>query len=160
MGLSHVEWAMEWWKMATDCHYDQRQRRQDPHDIEVKSIIKEVNAPTPQLLAVTDAKSHYDTVNKESYSHTERRAALEVAVIRDSLKLLCGQIGWVPHALNAADSMTKIGANSQSMIELLTRGWIQLKSEESVLAERRQFREEHGRACPRPLATSTAVNRL
>eukprot|EP00971_Amphidinium_carterae_P178816 3546775-Amphidinium_carterae.2 len=98
----------------------------------------------------TDAKSLFDTVGKESYSHTERRAALEVSVIRDSLKLLEGQIRWVPHALNAADSMTKIGANSQSMVRLLEEGWLQLRSEENVLAERKKFREETGRQCPRP----------
>eukprot|EP00971_Amphidinium_carterae_P275240 5461122-Amphidinium_carterae.1 len=49
-----------------------RQRKQNPHDIEVKSIVKGCSTPSPQLLAVTDAKSLYDTVNKESYSHTER----------------------------------------------------------------------------------------
>eukprot|EP00971_Amphidinium_carterae_P046008 905357-Amphidinium_carterae.2 len=150
MGLSHAEWAMEWWKLATDCQYDLRQRTQNPHDIEVKALMHDPGAKPPKLLAVTDAKSLFDTVNKESYSHTERRAALEVSVIRDSLKLLEGQIRWVPHALNAADSMTKLGANAQSMVRLLEGGCLQLRSEESVLAERKQFREETGRQCPRP----------
>eukprot|EP00971_Amphidinium_carterae_P340101 6478282-Amphidinium_carterae.4 len=150
MGLSHAEWAMELWKLATDCNYDLRQRTQNPHDIEIKALIHDPSAEPPKLLAVTDAKSLYDTVNKESYSHTERRAALEVSVIRDSLKLLEGQIRWVPHALNAADSMTKLGANAQSMVRLLAEGQLCLRAEESILAERKQFRAETGRQCPRP----------
>eukprot|EP00971_Amphidinium_carterae_P166048 3291112-Amphidinium_carterae.3 len=87
---------------------------------------------------------------KESYSHTERRAALELAVIRDSLRLLNGQIRWVPHAMNAADSMTKLGANAQAMIDLLRSSWLTLRSEEGILEERKRYREDTGKACPRP----------
>eukprot|EP00971_Amphidinium_carterae_P334503 6469826-Amphidinium_carterae.1 len=56
MGLSHAEWAMEWWKLATDCNYDLRQRLQDSHQIEIKPVVRSTVAVVPQLLAVTDAK--------------------------------------------------------------------------------------------------------
>ena len=48
------------------------------------------------VTAVTDAKSLYDAVIKEQFSAQEKRAALEVCVIRDSLKALNGQMRWVP----------------------------------------------------------------
>eukprot|EP00971_Amphidinium_carterae_P092284 1827116-Amphidinium_carterae.1 len=147
--LSHAEWAMEWWKLAVDCNYDLRQRVQNAHQIDVRPVVKK-NVEIPKLLAVTDAKSLFDTVNKESYSHTERRAALEVAVIRDSLNILSGQIRWIPHSMNAAYCLTKLGANAQAMIALLASGWLQLKSEDGILEERRQYREDTGKACPRP----------
>ena len=51
----------------------------------------------PAAIAVADAKSLFDALHSEQASGEDDRAALEVAIIQDSLARLQGRIRWVPH---------------------------------------------------------------
>ena len=60
----------------------------------------------PQQLSIagiTDAKSLYDNVNREQYTKAEKRAALEIFFIRNSLRSMNGQVMWIPHGEDPAD---------------------------------------------------------
>ena len=47
------------------------------------------------MAMVTDAKSLYDSMMQEQYTGAEKRAALEICVIKDSLDSLGGIGRWV-----------------------------------------------------------------
>ena len=73
------------------------------------------------MAAITDAKSMYDNLTREHNSGAEKRAALELCVIKDSLDRLGGTARWVPHEKNPVDCMTKLKGNAAMMLELLRR---------------------------------------
>ena len=102
------------------------------------------------LAAITDAKSMYDNLVREQYSRAEKRAALELCVIKDSLDSLGGKARWVPHEENPVDCMTKIKGNAVRMPELLRTGKYRLTAEAAELEKRREYREQTGRRNPRP----------
>ena len=64
------------------------------------------------IAAITDATSLYENLVREQYSGTEKRSALEICVIRDSLESLGGSARWVPHEQNPVDCMTKLKGNA------------------------------------------------
>ena len=68
------------------------------------------------MAAITDAKSLYDNLTREQYSGAEKRSALEICVIRDSLASLGGAARWVPHEENPVDCMTKLKGNTSRML--------------------------------------------
>ena len=90
-----------------------------------------------ELATVTDAKSLYDNLMQQQYSGAEKRAALEICVIRDSLDSLGGAARWVPHNKNPADTMTKLKGNMESLLKLMRAGRYQLVEEAQELSERK-----------------------
>ena len=103
------------------------------------------------MATVVDAKSLYDNLNQEQYTGAERRAALEICVIRDSLRSLGGKCRWVPHELNPADGLTKLKGNVSTLMQLMRTAKYRLVDEKGELERRAQYREATGRQKnPRP----------
>ena len=94
---------------------------------------------------ITDAKSLYDNASRESFTQAEKRAALEVCVIRDSLDQLNGAVGWVPHTENPVDCLTKVHGNSIRMLQLMRTSRYKLTIEEDEMAARKAYRESTGK---------------
>ncbi|CAJ1427620.1 unnamed protein product [Effrenium voratum] len=90
----------------------------------------------PSMIAVIDAKSVFDSVKNEQAQGEDDRAALEVALIKESLSKVRGRIRWVPHNENPADMLTKgSGAHEEpmmSMMRLLATNMWRLEQEEEV----------------------------
>ncbi|CAK0897325.1 unnamed protein product, partial [Prorocentrum cordatum] len=85
-----------------------------------------------QGLAVVDAKSVFDTLSRNSAgSRADRRNAVELAVIRDSLAAVGSRVRWVPHGRMPADPLTKMdpGRGSLALHDLLCRGSLVLVDE-------------------------------
>ena len=102
------------------------------------------------IAAITDAKSLYDNLTKEQYTGAEKRSALEICVIRDSLDSLGGSARWVPHEENPVDCMTKLKGNSSRMIQMLTTSSYQLTREQEEMVKRKEYRDTTGQRNPRP----------
>ena len=66
--------------------------------------------PDLSLAAISDVTSFYGNLSREQFSGAEKRAALEICVIRDSLESLGGRARWVPYEQNLVDGMAKIKA--------------------------------------------------
>eukprot|EP00959_Pyramimonas_sp_CCMP1952_P269670 5637666-Pyramimonas_sp.AAC.1 len=64
-------------------------------------------SPDLDFITMTDAKSVYDTINREQFASTEERAALETGVIPESLENLGGQCRWFQRDLDPADGLAK-----------------------------------------------------
>ena len=105
--LADAEWVASWLGLAKDLKYDLRERNSLNRDIKITSILSEKDCE----LDITDAKSLYDALHQEQYTGAEKRAALEVCVIRDSLESLGGKARWVPHDKNPVDCLTKLSGN-------------------------------------------------
>ena len=96
----------------------------------------------PDTVAIIDAKSVYDsTANTEQqFQGEDDRAALEAAIIHESLAKLKARLRWVPHNYNPADSLTKLPhlAHMKPLYDLLEKGYMQITEEATELASGRQ----------------------
>ncbi|CAK0903387.1 unnamed protein product, partial [Prorocentrum cordatum] len=90
-------------------------------------------------LAVVDAKSVFDTLSKNAAgSRSDRRNAVELAVVRDSLSSMGSQIRWLPHGRMPADPLTHAdpAKSNLALHDLLCRGTLCLVDEGGHLDER------------------------
>ena len=72
-----------------------------------------------------DAKSVFDALIKEcAGNRQDRRTAVDLAIVRETLKAQCSHIRWIPHPLMPADSMTKAdpSAGNGALRHLLRTG--------------------------------------
>lgn len=93
----------------------------------------------PWCLAVIDAKALYDNLNSEQSQGEDDRAALELAIIKESLKAVRGRPRWIPHNVNPADALTKMtGAHTEPLLKLLRTNKFQIEEEEEVLSRGKQ----------------------
>ena len=111
-----------------------------------------------QLLAVMDAKSMYDNLTREQYTGAEKRAALEICVIRDSLRQLNGKVFWFPHERNPVDPLTKLKGNCTALLEMMRSGRFQITDVEQEMKDRKAYREQTGKKNPRPKVATASVN--
>ncbi len=81
---------------------------------------------------VVDAKSVYDSLRKESSLPSDRRLAIDVACLRDTLS---GErndvVKWIPGPQNPADALTKSTGND-TLRRLMHTGVFSLKEEKAV----------------------------
>ena len=84
-----------------------------------------------RCLCVVDAKSLYDHLVKETVGSAEdRRTAIEMQVIRQSMNETRASIRWVPHPRMFMDCLTKRAGNRSSLEELLYSGRFCLRDNE------------------------------
>ena len=147
--LADAEWCASWIGLAKSLEYDLRKRDTLNREFKIQSIMTEKETGL-DAAAVTDAKSLYDNLTREQFSGAEKRAALEICVIRDSLDSLGGSAHWVPHEENPVDCMTKLKGNASRMLELMRTGRYRLTEEAVEMTKRKEFREKTGKRNPRP----------
>ena len=95
----------------------------------------------------------FDNLTREQFTGAEKRSALEIAVIRDSLRSMDGEIRWVPHEKNSVDCLTKVKGNVLPLLELMKKSRYKLVGEEQEMAQRAEFRAATGKRNPRPKVT-------
>ena len=101
---------------------------------------KDVSAfQDPASIIVMDAKALFDNLGSEQSQGDDDRAALEVAIIKESLLMVGGRPRWIPHNENPSDALTKVdGAHVQPMLKLLQSNSFRIEEEEQVLQRGRQ----------------------
>ena len=96
----------------------------------------------PEAVAIIDAKSVYDSTasSERQFQGDDDRAALEAAMIQESLAKLRARLRWLPHNLNPADSLTKLpsAAHMAPLYTLLQKKGMVIQQEEIELATGRQ----------------------
>ena len=96
----------------------------------------------PLTIAVIDAKSVFDSTAspEQQYQGEDDRAALEAAIIHESLSRLQARLRWIPHNRNPADGLTKMPsqAHMQPLVELISSHTFSIQAEEAELASGRQ----------------------
>ena len=96
----------------------------------------------PLTVALIDAKSVFDSTSspERQFQGEDDRAALESAIIKESLVKLKSRLRWIPHNFNPADSLTKLPqqAHMQPLYDLLEKQNMTIQKEEDELAAGRQ----------------------
>jgi hypothetical protein len=147
-----AEWFDAFWLSIAESHFDPRKHLQRRHDLEpdtgpMKTVLRDDDPVRrdPRHIIVMDAKAVYDSASSEQALSEERRAALEIAVIRDSLRFLKGLPRWIPHNYNPADSLTKArGAHTAPLVKLLRTACWELRPEQELLEEMHESKEQLG----------------
>jgi hypothetical protein len=154
-GLAEAEYVATWIGLARDEHFNMRERDNNNRKLQISSIMSsDDDALKYRVAAVVDAKSLYDNLHREQMTGAEKRAALEIAVIRDSLQSLGGVCRWIPHEQNAADALTKLRGNAARLLTLLRDARLKLTNESEELQNRAEYRERTGQRNPRPNQTT------
>ena len=99
----------------------------------------------PSTVCVTDAKSAFDHLVRESTGGLCRRTAQELCVIKRSMQTLRARCRWVPHERMVVDALTKRHGNSVTMVRLLPDGVLSIVDEDHEPAMRKVYRETHKR---------------
>ena len=96
----------------------------------------------PLTVALIDAKSVFDSTSspERQFQGEDDRAALESAIIQESLAKLKARLRWIPHNFNPADGLTKLPqqAHMQPLYDLLDSQNMTIQKEEDELAAGRQ----------------------
>ncbi|CAE7655781.1 GIP [Symbiodinium sp. CCMP2592] len=143
--LGALERQSAMWLSFTVSHFDPRQMAQDEDEERglhgEGTVVLEENEfyVDPLSVAVVDAKSLFDASIADQSTGEDDRAALEVAIIKDSLAKLRGRLRWVPHNTNPADHLTKaVGAHEQPLMDLMLSGKYRIEQEHEVLERGKQ----------------------
>eukprot|EP00959_Pyramimonas_sp_CCMP1952_P454309 9469693-Pyramimonas_sp.AAC.1 len=102
-----------------------------------------------QQVHVVDAKSIYDTMQKEgNASAKDRRTALDLAIICEALERARGSVRWVPHERMPVDPLTKddITKCNAALFDLMSHGRLILVDEGAELERRKAAPELKGRS--------------
>ena len=105
-----------------------------------------VSPPERSSTALTDCKSLFDhLVSKSSPTLDDKRTALDVVIIRESLQRLGTHLRWIPTDRMIADALTKESIEAMDLIRAcLKSGHYQISDEDHVLewrAAERQLRK-------------------
>lgn len=143
--LGALEKQVAMWKSICQSRFDVRKQveAEDTKGLHGSCTViasEDANYTDPKAIAIVDAKSVFDASASEQAQGNDDRTALEMAVVKDSLKdslaRLKGRIRWVPHNQNPSDPLTKLfQAHEEPMARLLKNNSFQLQFEEHVLAE-------------------------
>ena len=115
-----------------------------------KSFLRSVwqTASKRASLVLTDCKSLYDHLaSRSSPTLDDKRTALDIIIIRDSIGKLSASLRWLPTDRMLADSLTKESAEAMDLLRACLReGKYQISDEGQVLewrAEERRRRQQH-----------------
>ena len=98
-----------------------------------------------RMLSIVDAKSLYDHLSRESAAGSiDRRCALEIALIRESMDLLGARIRWVSHNWMVIDGLTKKLGNLERLLQVMRSGTLRIQEERVQMQERAEIRNAGG----------------
>ena len=100
------------------------------------------------IIGITDCKSLYDTVHAVSPPSKldDKRAAIDVAIVRQGMERTGMRVRWCPTQLMLADSLTKDQSDPADLLRaVLMGGQYQLSPEATVLEQKKQQREARAR---------------
>lgn len=128
-GLGELAWTVTVYAELTEPNFKLEEWQAAARKRRMHALTKD--NPEPVLkkgLCVVDAKSLFDHLIKETVGATEdRRTAIEMQVIRQSLEETGTAIRWVPHPKMVIDALTKRNGNRVPLEELLATGLLNLK---------------------------------
>ena len=131
-GLSELAWSVTVYKDLTMESFDLKEWQQTVKNQRVVALAKSNADDTLKRgLCVVDAKSLFDHLVKETVGCTDdKRTAIEMQVIRQSMQETGAVIRWVPHPRMFMDCLTKRSGNRSPLIQLLDTGIFRLCDDE------------------------------
>ena len=136
-GLGELGWTVTVYHELTDRYFDLKRWEKVMRERRTCAFASEQSEQRLRKnICVVDAKSLYDHLSKETLGVADdKRTAIEMQIIRQSMSETATQIRWVPHQLMLVDGLTKKGGNMLPLYSLLRSGQIK------VLEDKKIFRE-------------------
>eukprot|EP00913_Durusdinium_trenchii_P000800 g747.t1 len=127
-GLSELSWTVTVRNEFTNEAFDMRQWEVSLRKQRLSALVSESSERAlAENLSIVDAKSLYDHLSRETIGTTnDKRTALEMQIIRQTLAETRTQIKWVPHPKMIVDSLTKRHGNAAPLLQLLREGVLRL----------------------------------
>ena len=131
-GLGELSWSVTVYKDLTTEHFDLKEWQSALRDQRMMSLNRvDCDETLKQSLCVVDAKSLFDHLVKETVGCTDdKRTAIEMQVIRQSMQETNATIKWVPHPKMFMDCLTKRSGNRSPLLKLLDSGKFSLHDDE------------------------------
>ena len=123
-GLSELAWTVTVFNEMVTPDFELKRWEQEIRKRRLHALTKsDMDEDLKKTLCVVDAKSLYDHLVKETIGVTaDKRTAIEMQVIRQSMMESGTEIKWVPHGRMTMDCLTKRQGNRAPLIEFLSTG--------------------------------------
>jgi len=133
-GLSELAWSVTVFNEMITPHFELKEWQQEVRSRRLHALTKlEADETLKKGLCVVDAKFLFDHLVKETIGSTEdRRTAIEMQVIRQSMAETGTVVKWVPHGRMTMDCLTKRFGNKVPLYEFLDTGVLDFRSERST----------------------------
>lgn len=127
-GLGELSWTVTVYNELMQEGFNLKRWEDELHKRQLRAFASESSEPALiQGVCVVDAKSLFDHLSKETVGTTsDKRTALEMQVIRQTLAETGTVVKWVPHPRMIFDALTKRQGNVQPLIDLLDSGTLEL----------------------------------
>ena len=112
------------------------------------------------IMLVTDCKSLYDHLTSQSSpTLDDRRTAIDIVILRDSVHRLKANLRWIPTNRMLADSLTKESPEAFDLLRACLRSAkYQISPEELVLERRALERERRKQFASKPTGDSSTIS--
>lgn len=131
-GLQELAWCITVYNELADPEFDLREWEKAARARRLTAIAREDIDETlrqGQGLCLIDAKSLYDHLVKPTVGSTEdRRTAIEMQLIRQSMQETGTAVKWISHELMIADCLTKRFGNKEPLYKFLQSGVLNFAS--------------------------------
>lgn len=122
-GLSELSWTVTVFNELTTEDFNMKDWEGALHQRRLQAFASEKTEPDLKSICVVDAKSLYDHLSKETIgTASDKRTALEMQVIRQTLAETSTSIKWLPHPKMVVDVLTKRNGNIEPLHHLLDSG--------------------------------------
>ena len=130
-GLGELCWVITLYNELQDKDFDLALWESQMKKNKVVAVVSEDSDETlKSSLCIVDAKALFDHLSKETTGPSaDKRAGLEMQVVRQNMSGINAKIRWVPHPRMVVDGLTKKHANLEALYELLDSGEYQIVSE-------------------------------
>eukprot|EP00435_Cladocopium_sp_Y103_P026760 s1698_g6.t1 len=127
-GLSELSWAVTVFNEFLAKDFDLKQWEAKAKEKRLCAMMREdSDERLRDGIGIVDAKSLFDHLSKETVGTTsDKRTALEMQVIRQTLNETGTSIRWVPHPCMIVDALTKWNGNVTPLIDMLDSGILSL----------------------------------
>ncbi|CAE7465876.1 GIP [Symbiodinium sp. CCMP2592] len=148
-GLGELMWAKAIQAEMLDPHFSLAGFR-DSVQAQADIVLQKSNTDEvlKESLSEVDAKSLYDNLMKAGAQAQDKFTALDVTIAREKIDGLGVQLRWVEHQSMPVDSLTKLGANRDTLVQLIESGTFRLEAEEDLMKDR-LYRRQTGTVKPR-----------
>eukprot|EP00913_Durusdinium_trenchii_P000489 g447.t1 len=130
-GMSELSWTVTVYNEFSRPDFNMKEWEKHLKDRSLQALVSQES--TEELkrgiknVGIVDAKSLYDHLSKEGIGATsDKRTALEMQVIRQTLAETGSEVRWIPHPKMVVDCLTKREGNSSPLYELLQSGQLNL----------------------------------
>ena len=142
-GVAECEWIGGLLESAIYQDYEPSLHRRKLISLPPESTVAVMKADShiqidPSTVCVTDAKSAFDHLVRESTGGHCRRTAQDLCVNRRSMQTLRARCRWVPHERMVVNALTKRHGNSVMLVRLLRDGVLAIVDEDHELVTRKK----------------------